>query len=149
MKIVSLIRDLEKIPLYHASPTYQRKVIALLNLHDCESFLKLSYNRRQVILRDVLQGIGYKYWNVSFFHLSLVSTAMSIIWPLVASSKFSNLSGLFVSFIQVGLLILSGILIRCYSKLKREQNECEAKTCLLYTSPSPRDLSTSRMPSSA
>ena len=24
-----------------------------------------------------------------------------------------------------------------------------AKTCLLYTSPSPRDLSTSRMPSSA
>ena len=25
----------------------------------------------------------------------------------------------------------------------------EAKTCLLYTSPSPRDLSTSRMPSSA
>ena len=27
--------------------------------------------------------------------------------------------------------------------------EAEASTCLLYTSPSPRDLSTSRMPSSA
>ena len=27
--------------------------------------------------------------------------------------------------------------------------EQEGKTCLLYTSPSPRDLSTSRMPSSA
>ena len=27
--------------------------------------------------------------------------------------------------------------------------EFEAKSCLLYTSPSPRDLSTSRMPSSA
>ena len=26
---------------------------------------------------------------------------------------------------------------------------CTGKTCLLYTSPSPRDLSTSRMPSSA
>ena len=33
---------------------------------------------------------------------------------------------------------------------KRTTNEIEeAKTCLLYTSPSPRDLSTSRMPSSA
>ena len=28
-------------------------------------------------------------------------------------------------------------------------NEVSNKTCLLYTSPSPRDLSTSRMPSSA
>ena len=28
-------------------------------------------------------------------------------------------------------------------------NSCNAATCLLYTSPSPRDLSTSRMPSSA
>ena len=28
-------------------------------------------------------------------------------------------------------------------------NEGEAAACLLYTSPSPRDLSTSRMPSSA
>ena len=32
----------------------------------------------------------------------------------------------------------------------RNQNEpAEPKRCLLYTSPSPRDLSTSRMPSSA
>ena len=30
-----------------------------------------------------------------------------------------------------------------------EEEEQEVSTCLLYTSPSPRDLSTSRMPSSA
>ena len=30
-----------------------------------------------------------------------------------------------------------------------EINHIEPKSCLLYTSPSPRDLSTSRMPSSA
>ena len=30
-----------------------------------------------------------------------------------------------------------------------ESNEAESLACLLYTSPSPRDLSTSRMPSSA
>ena len=29
------------------------------------------------------------------------------------------------------------------------EDKTQAKTCLLYTSPSPRDLSTSRMPSSA
>ena len=32
---------------------------------------------------------------------------------------------------------------------KRYYNGCEHVDCLLYTSPSPRDLSTSRMPSSA
>ena len=31
----------------------------------------------------------------------------------------------------------------------REMNMNEIASCLLYTSPSPRDLSTSRMPSSA
>ena len=34
-----------------------------------------------------------------------------------------------------------------YKRLKRENDQL--KFCLLYTSPSPRDLSTSRMPSSA
>ena len=31
----------------------------------------------------------------------------------------------------------------------RHPAECDCQSCLLYTSPSPRDLSTSRMPSSA
>ena len=35
------------------------------------------------------------------------------------------------------------------SKLRRYKNNYNIKLCLLYTSPSPRDLSTSRMPSSA
>ena len=34
-------------------------------------------------------------------------------------------------------------------ELQETQDEAEFKNCLLYTSPSPRDLSTSRMPSSA
>ena len=33
--------------------------------------------------------------------------------------------------------------------LRWAMGETSAKSCLLYTSPSPRDLSTSRMPSSA
>ena len=34
-------------------------------------------------------------------------------------------------------------------RLASERASQDAETCLLYTSPSPRDLSTSRMPSSA
>ena len=33
--------------------------------------------------------------------------------------------------------------------VSKNANKVEIKNCLLYTSPSPRDLSTSRMPSSA
>ena len=34
-------------------------------------------------------------------------------------------------------------------EIAKTQEPCIPETCLLYTSPSPRDLSTSRMPSSA
>ena len=55
-------------------------------------------------------------------------------------------------------LMLSTIAVatpRCQGQEKPEQSEAnctvdlELTGCLLYTSPSPRDLSTSRMPSSA
>ena len=38
---------------------------------------------------------------------------------------------------------------KCEQWGKHKANECNLSSCLLYTSPSPRDLSTSRMPSSA
>ena len=37
----------------------------------------------------------------------------------------------------------------CAVIVKKVDSKTRSKTCLLYTSPSPRDLSTSRMPSSA
>ena len=40
-------------------------------------------------------------------------------------------------------------LVELYAPLQALLDECLCSTCLLYTSPSPRDLSTSRMPSSA
>ena len=52
--------------------------------------------------------------------------------------------------------VLNNVLrdVQKYDELKRQYEELEKngkmhKICLLYTSPSPRDLSTSRMPSSA
>ena len=38
---------------------------------------------------------------------------------------------------------------RCFLPVRMEPSCVDCHTCLLYTSPSPRDLSTSRMPSSA
>ena len=51
--------------------------------------------------------------------------------PIILSWKVKNAKKVFLTGIK-GALAVSG-----------------SKTCLLYTSPSPRDLSTSRMPSSA
>ena len=52
-----------------------------------------------------------------------------------------------------GFLVGSSIMTRIYKVDGRNPDEVERLTmwmvCLLYTSPSPRDLSTSRMPSSA
>ena len=54
-------------------------------------------------------------------------------------------------FVQKGLLSINGepdYRIQKYNELSRMYNDMYY-LCLLYTSPSPRDLSTSRMPSSA
>ena len=51
---------------------------------------------------------------------------------------------------QYGPLVhFGGVIGDYFSKLLRDQTSPHILFCLLYTSPSPRDLSTSRMPSSA
>ena len=49
-----------------------------------------------------------------------------------------------VRILEIGKDFLKGEIT-----LSKEVSDTECKICLLYTSPSPRDLSTSRMPSSA
>ena len=52
--------------------------------------------------------------------------------------------------IDEGSLSKSRKLIKCIqSELKSSNLDIQSGDCLLYTSPSPRDLTTSRMPSSA
>ena len=53
--------------------------------------------------------------------------------------------------VKIGLLRLAIIFERIYQRVQKEQIKIIMliASCLLYTSPSPRDLSTSRMPSSA
>ena len=83
---------------------------------------------------------------------------------LITASTFQileNLAVVYVVILSVVLLgkryawvqitavlgVLGGLLL--VSQAEIEEEEAEAQVCLLYTSPSPRDLSTSRMPSSA
>ena len=46
------------------------------------------------------------------------------------------------------VLLFAAVTLGFFAENLREEN-AQRKLCLLYTSPSPRDLSTSRMPSSA
>ena len=47
------------------------------------------------------------------------------------------------------LRLVEEVVVVGVDTLELDEVEVELLTCLLYTSPSPRDLSTSRMPSSA
>ena len=49
---------------------------------------------------------------------------------------------------KLGCSMQCGKCLETIDSLLKEQNDSDS-ICLLYTSPSPRDLSTSRMPSSA
>ena len=93
--------------------------------------------------------------------------ATSIIFVLACTVSFGLLS-FFTEFISYGgakksffdlivdvfyetILPLNGLIVClfvCYC-WKRSNLNSQLSVCLLYTSPSPRDLSTSRMPSSA
>ena len=54
-----------------------------------------------------------------------------------------------ISSIQDQLIDIIEVYANYFVKLSAKNHSPKNITCLLYTSPSPRDLSTSRMPSSA
>ena len=58
---------------------------------------------------------------------------------LIAFAVFTDFNGFFLfGLVEIGLAVVTG------NSIKKEE-----QACLLYTSPSPRDISGSRMPSSA
>ena len=65
-------------------------------------------------------------------------------FPSLGFPKLLILSGVFLFIIYTGLISLAA-----FGGMKYLAKKDREWTCLLYTSPSPRDLSTSRMPSSA
>ena len=64
---------------------------------------------------------------------------------LIAFAVFTDFNGFFLfGLVEIGLAVVTGNSIK-----KEEQATGSFTTCLLYTSPSPRDATLSRMPSSA
>ena len=83
----------------------------------------------------VLEGVGilgllYLIWNHSQNTEQVLLSE-----TLISISAFAALACIVVGWVQI--------------KSPASMVDIEAGRCLLYTSPSPRDLSTSRMPSSA
>ena len=69
---------------------------------------------------------------------------------LVGSANSFGFTGAKIGrFIAVGLFLALGTFAVIYSMSRGGDSHADHDNCLLYTSPSPRDLSTSRMPSSA
>ena len=77
---------------------------------------------------------------LSFSSFASAETTMSAEGQYIFNSLGFYLGGVLVAFMAAGFCMLESGLVTTKSV---------STICLLYTSPSPRDLSTSRMPSSA
>ena len=103
------------------------------------AFLVFDQVTKYLIVQDFSQvGDTFPIWE-GVFHFTYVKNtgaAFSIFSDGVGWLKWLSL------FVSLGLIVLAWVASR-FSRIE------QCGYCLLYTSPSPRDLSTSRMPSSA
>ena len=90
----------------------------------------ISHNYRVIIIDYRIEGIKEKLSSAGISKEDIDIHQANV-------ADFNELENVFTSIHGVG----STVLINCAG--------ISPSTCLLYTSPSPRDLSTSRMPSSA
>ena len=82
--------------------------------------------------------------------MSILSNLLGLLIGLSATEGLSALSGIIIGVIVA--LIIANALQKKNREAKLKEHELEAKqiiSCLLYTSPSPRDQRGSRMPASA
>ena len=84
----------------------------------------------QVAVSVLEDELGYKIKRVVF-------PSGTGLWEAIAAGEIDFACESWPSYAEADTVMMKGPLIY------------DGKTCLLYTSPSPRDLSTSRMPSSA
>ena len=100
---------------------------------------------------------GLKAWIVTSVGDTFLLAGLIILYVYAGTANFTELFRLADQWLpevaaRPGMLTLIGILLLCGPLGKSAQfplHEWLPEACLLYTSPSPRDLSTSRMPSSA
>ena len=101
------------------------------------------------ILRNILYSIEYSYGSTE---VSTIYPTFSIAYSIYSTSQYLDF---FTVWLLIDVVDIAGVawvkvLVRLHLPFGCESPPGpSACTCLLYTSPSPRDLSTSRMPSSA
>ena len=84
------------------------------------------------------------------YNLTLISIFMFVAaCTTQPKSKVEVISGEFLFYDNAAVLNTGSEIYGVVVDDKLNELYAQALTCLLYTSPSPRDLSTSRMPSSA
>ena len=100
-----------------------------------ESSIDLERHKRHILLKEI-GGPGVR---------KLAEASVSI----VGAGALGGPCAMYLAAAGVGRIELVDNDVVDLSNLQRQVQFSEAEICLLYTSPSPRDLSTSRMPSSA
>ena len=68
---------------------------------------------------------------------------------IIKGAREHNLKNIDLEIPKNKMIVITGVSGSGKSTLAFDTIYSEGQSCLLYTSPSPRDLSTSRMPSSA
>ena len=134
---------------------------ASIYIHDdtvaraCNKILQtyaIMYQTTHVVQRDwsvvatcsETRGLSYRHGTVSTMNRNIVSRIPKLLWPAVCDKRWSgyDLEGAdFANFEASSEEVCDDSCQNC--------EWCNAWTCLLYTSPSPRDRQKSRMPSSA
>ena len=93
---------------------------------------------------DFISGLGCSYSNDEQTLLTQTGNSMSAVFCAVGPGKIKNK---YINIFRLGRSAACAYSLQ--NIVKRSDRLASCMTCLLYTSPSPRDLSTSRMPSSA
>ena len=124
-------------------------IILFLVFYSSNAFASVDQN-----INDFLEPIASLISGIVFYSLPIGSANVEliVIW-LIAGGLFSTFYFKFINFrgFKHSLELVSGKFSKKESKgeVSHFKALATALSCLLYTSPSPRDLSTSRMPSSA
>ena len=99
--------------------------------------LILIANKKSMTIKiDASTKSGINFWNAMYIPIVVAMAAKQNVFAAISGGWMALTAGVLV-------VVLSFIAVPILHKLSK------SKDCLLYTSPSPRDLSTSRMPSSA
>ena len=78
--------------------------------------------------------------------MDVADNVREVVFPLIDSGKEVHLNLKGVQYMDSSGI---SVIVESNQRAKEKNTKVELKDCLLYTSPSPRDVRSSRMPSSA